>query len=370
MGALVSGFAVAYAAFALVLGRIADAASRRTIYALCIVVWSFGTALGGAVSGFVAFLATRLVVGLGQAGAGATNGPLVADYVPPARRATAFAIVSMGATLGVFLGLTLGAWGIAAVGWRATFALGGALGLAFAALFRLTVREPPRGWSEGRTHEAGERPALGEAFRLIAGLRTFRHMTVGAILASMALFAGAQWGPAFFQRTHGLSLEAAGGIAVIATFGAIGGGLLADRMWAKNARGVLLLPAACCAAAFPLSLGAFFWPGIGGAIVMLAGASVLAIVQGPPVGAVTQALVPLRMRGMISAVLNSLLALLGFGAGPLLTGMLSDAVASTGGDGLRSGLAWVSGLYLWAAIHFALAARTLPAELARSGGAR
>jgi len=373
MGALVTSFAAAYAVFVLVLGRIADAGSRRTIYALSIAVWSVGTALGGAVSGFGAFLATRLVVGLGQAGAGATNGPLVADYVPPARRATTFAIVAMGATIGVFLGLVLGAWGVGAFGWRATFALAGALGLAFAALFRFAVHEPPRGWSEGRTHEAGERPELGEVLRTIAGLRTFRHMTAGAILASMALFAGAQWGVAFFQRTHGLSLQSAGlaggGIGLLATLGAIAGGMLADRMWARNARGVLLLPAVCCAAAFPLSVGAYQWPGLAGAIAMLALATVLAIVHGPPVGAVTQALAPLRMRGMISAVLNSLLTLFGLGAGPLLTGLVSDAVAAAGGDGLRTGLAWISGLYLWSALHFALAARTLPAELGRSGGA-
>jgi hypothetical protein len=75
------------------------------------------------------------------------------------------------------------------------------------------------------------------------------------------------------------------------------------------------------------------------------------------------------MRGMISAVLNSLLTLFGLGAGPLLTGWVSDLVSANGGDGLRAGLAGISVLYLWAALHFALAARTLPAELARSGGA-
>jgi predicted MFS family arabinose efflux permease len=373
MGALVTGFAVAYAACVLVLGRLADAGSRRTIYALSIAVWSAGTALGGVVSGFASFLLTRLVVGLGQAGAGATNGPLVADYVPPARRATTMGVVAMGATLGVFLALGLGGWGIAAFGWRATFAVGGALGLFFAVGFRLAVHEPPRGWSEARTHEARERPGLAEVVRTIAGLRTFRHMVAGAILASMALFASAQWGPAFLQRTHGLSLQAAGiaagGIAVLATFGAIAGGVLSDRMWAKNARGVLLLPAACCGAAFPLSLGAYFWPALGGAIALLAAASVLALVHSPPVSAVTQALAPLRMRGMISAVLNSLLTLFGLGAGPLLTGWVSDLVSAGGGDGLRTGLAGVSVLYLWSAIHFVLAARTLPAELASSGGA-
>jgi predicted MFS family arabinose efflux permease len=372
MGALVTAFAVSYAGFVLVLGRVADGGDRRTLYALAIAAWSAGTALAGAAGGFASFLATRLVVGMGQAGAGATNGPLIADYVPPARRATTMGIVAMGATLGVFLALGLGAWGIGAVGWRATFALGGTLGFAFAALFRFAVHEPPRGWSEARTHEAGERPGLGEVARTIAGLRTFRHMVAGAILASMALFAGAQWGPAFFQRTHALSLQAAGlatgGIAVLATFGAVAGGVLSDRLWARNARGVLLLPAACCGAAFPLSLAAYWLPHVAGAIALLALASVLALVHSPPVGAVTQALAPLRMRGMISAVLNSLLTLFGLGAGPLLTGWVSDLVSAGGGDGLRAGLAAVSLLYLWSGVHFALAARTLPGELARSGG--
>jgi len=370
MGALVTGFALAYAVSVLVLGRVADAGNRRSLYAICIALWSVGTALGGAVSGFGAFFATRLVVGVGQSGAGATNGPLLADFVPPARRATAMGIVALGATVGVFLGLVLGGFGIAAFGWRVTFVLGGVLGLAFAALFRFAVVEPPRGWAEGRSHEAGERPSLGEALATIARLRTFRHMSLAAILASMALFAGAQWGVAFFQRTHGLSNQAAGaaagGVGLLATFGAVAGGMLADRMWARNARGVLLLPAACCAAAFPLSLGAFLSSALAPSIALLAAAMVLALVHGPPVGAVTQALVPLRMRGMISAVLNSLLVVFGLGIGPLATGLVSDWVSEGSGGGLGTALAWISGLYLWSAVHFVLAARTLPAELARA----
>lgn len=369
MGALVTAFAVAYAASVLVLGRRADAGDRRTLYAICIAAWSVGTALAGAVSGFGAFLATRLLVGAGQAGAGATNGPLIADYVPPERRATVMGLVALGATVGIVLGLVLGGVGIAAFGWRATFVLGGGLGVVFAAAFRFAVREPPRGWSEGRTGEAGERPSLRDALATIAGLRTFRHMALGAILVSMGLFATAQWGVAFFQRTHGLSNQAAGVaagiIGLLATLGAVAGGLLTDRMWTRNARGVLLLPAACCAAAFPLSVGAFRVPALAPAVAMLALASMLALVQTPPVGAVTQALAPLRMRGLISAVLNALLTLFGLGVGPLLAGLVSDWVA--GGDGLRTALTWISGLYLWSALHFALAARTFPQELAGVG---
>jgi predicted MFS family arabinose efflux permease len=370
MGMLVTAFAASYAGFGLLMGRLADRGSRRTIYALAIAAWSTGTMLGGAVSGFWSFVGTRVVVGLGQAGAGATNSPLVADYIPPARRATIMGIMALGATLGVFAALGLGGFGIAAFGWRATFAVGGALGLAFALLFQALVREPPRGWSEGRTHEAGEHTTLAEAVRTIARLRTFRHILAGAILTNTALFASAQWGPAFFQRIHELSLQTAGlvtgGVAVLATFGAVAGGVLSDRLWTRNARGVLLLPAVACGLAFPLSVGAFYAESVTAAIPMMAAASVLALVHAAPIGAVTQALAPLRTRGMISAVLNSLLALFGLGVGPLLTGWVSDQAG--GGSGLRTGLAGISALYLWATLHFVLAARTLPDELERSGG--
>jgi len=370
MGWLVTAFALAYGGAVLVLGRVADRTDRRSLYALGIVAWSVGTALAFAVGGFVSFVATRIVVGVGQSAAGATNGPLVADFVPPERRATTMGIVAMGATIGVFLALFVGAWGIGAFGWRATFAGFGAFGLAFAVLFRAVVREPPRGWSEGRAHETGDPPRLADALATIAALRTFRHMAAAAILASMALFAGAQWGPAFLQRAHALPIEsaglAAGGIGLLATLGAVAGGILTDRMWARNARGALLLPAACCAIAFPASLAAYLAPEAGAALGLLALGTTAAVVHAPAVGAVTQALAPIRVRGLISAVLNSLLVLFGLGLGPLLAGVVSDATAGGGGAGLRAGLAWSSALYLWSAVHFFLAARTLPAELERT----
>jgi hypothetical protein len=93
---------------------------------------------------------------------------------------------------------------------------------------------------------------------------------------------------------------------------------------------------------------------------------ILAVLHGPPVGAVTQALAPLRMRGMISAVLNALLTFFGLGVGPLAAGLVSDWTSAAGGDGLQTALSWISVLYLWSAVHFALAARTLPEELKRA----
>ena len=126
-GAFIFAFAVGYAVFALVLGRLADRGSRRNIYALGIAVWSVATALGAAVSGFALFAATRLLAGAAQGASGACNGPLLADYVKPERRSGAMALVAVGA-------LTAGAYAIEGLGWRGAFTAAGAIGVAFALL--------------------------------------------------------------------------------------------------------------------------------------------------------------------------------------------------------------------------------------------
>jgi MFS family permease len=172
---------------------------------------------------------------------------------------------------------------------------------------------------------------------------------------------------------HGLSnmqaALAAGGIGLLATLGAVAGGLLTDRLWARDARGAMLLPAVCCAIACPASLAAYSATTLAPAVALLAVAMIAALVHAPAVGAVTQALAPLRVRGQLSAVLNSLLTLFGLGLGPLLAGLVSDATGGAGsGEGLEKGLAWSTALYAWSALHFTLAARTLPGELRAQHG--
>ena len=73
---------------------------------------------------------------------------------------------------------------------------------------------------------------------------------------------------------------------------------------------------------------------------------------------VCQALVQPRMRATLNAILLLLTTVLGFGMGPLLTGMISDWLAPT--VGIRSvgyGMAATNLLAVWAGVHFLLAAR-------------
>jgi MFS family permease len=86
-----------------------------------------------------------------------------------------------------------------------------------------------------------------------------------------------------------------------------------------------------------------------------------------PTLAMTQSLVTLRMRAQASAILLLILNLIGMGMGPQLAGILSDVYNEQyGQESLRYALLTISVVWLWAAVHFVLAARTLKEDIARA----
>ena len=87
-----------------------------------------------------------------------------------------------------------------------------------------------------------------------------------------------------------------------------------------------------------------------------------------PVLAQTQSLVPLRMRGVASAIVLLIINLIGLAMGPPVVGALSDYLApSFGDDSLRYGLLIaVSVVTPWAALHYFLASRSIEGDLARA----
>jgi predicted MFS family arabinose efflux permease len=371
-GALVFAFGAGYAVFALVLGRVADRSNRRNVYAAGIAVWSAATALGAACGGFAALCATRFLVGAAQGASGACSAPLLADYVRPERRSSALGIVAVGGALGVIGALTAGGLATESFGWRPAFVASGFAGLLFVLAFVAVVKEPPRGWSEGRAQPEPEPHAsLAEVARGVASKPALYHTIAGAVLANTALLAAAQWGPAFFIRVHQQSIAdagVAGGVAgLFAVGGGVAGGLIADRAWVRDARAVLRIPALAFALATPAGAAAFLWPGPIGALALLVLTTGLGMLHAAPIGAVVQALAPLRTRALVTGGFNALVTLFAMGGGPLLTGWLSDRFeAAAPGTGLARALALTSGLYLWASLHLFLAARHFVADLERT----
>ncbi len=210
-----TAFAVFYALFGIPLGRLADVWVRRSLIATGLAFWSAMTALSGLAQGFAQLAAARIGVGVGEASASPAAYSLLADWFPPRRRATVFALYSSGIYLGAGCGLMIGGqvvdrWDAAFTtatapfglrGWQVAFFLVGLPGLLLAAWVR-TLREPPRGGQLADGELATGHTAMAEFFHELA-----------AVLPPLTLWTIArEGGRAALVR----NLRAAAGIAALA----------------------------------------------------------------------------------------------------------------------------------------------------------
>ena len=212
---LLSGppFALFYAAMGIPIAMWADRTSRVMVIAICVIIWSLMTALCGVAAGFIWLLVFRIGVAVGEAGGTPPANSILTDYFPVRSRANAIGIYSMGVTLGGVLaqlfggliagikGADFGSWldsiGIGFLfsgmdwtnveGWRIAFVIVGAPGVLIAAILWLTVKEPPRGYTEVPGTMSTEKAGFADAFKELAHKPTFWW---GAIGAAFVAFVG------------------------------------------------------------------------------------------------------------------------------------------------------------------------------------
>jgi predicted MFS family arabinose efflux permease len=371
-----AAFGVFYAAVGLPVAWLADRYSRRSLIAAAIALWSGMTALCGAANGFTSLLLARVGVGIGEAGGSPPSQSLVADYFPPDRRAFALGVLYLYIPLGFLIGYAAGGWLADQLGWRLTFAVVGLPGLLLAVVVRLTLRDPPRGFSEGR-HVSGAPPSIGSTLLLFWRTRSLRNLAAAGAAHGIGAFAAAVWVPSFLARAFGLSSTEVGALMALAYGGAGGVGVLCggyvldhvvrrtgDRRWYSWGSALAI------AAALPPALLLYTTDSVTSAALGLIGAALFGHLFLGPVTAQIQTLVEPRRRAVAAAVYLFLVNLLSMGLGPVAVGFASDRFgALLGGDALRYALAAIVALTsVWAAAHFALAARTLPSDLARGEG--
>src|SRR5262245_1330014 len=170
-------FALFYTIAGLPLARLADRWVRRSLIAISLATWSIMTAVSGLERGFTDLALAGIAVGIGEAGATPPAHSLIADYFPPEKRATAFAVYASGIYVGVGLGFWIGGWINDSYGWRMAFFVVGLPGVLMALLVRLTIREPPRGLSD---HVAGntQEYTVREVWRFFSLLPAARNVSL------------------------------------------------------------------------------------------------------------------------------------------------------------------------------------------------
>jgi MFS family permease len=153
LGSLMSGFLVVYTLTAPVFGALGDRRSRPRLIALGVACWSFATALSGFAGSYLALLAARASVGVGEAAYVTIAPSLLSDYFPVRQRGRVMAIFFCAIPVGSALGYVVGGLVDKHYGWRAAFFVAGVPGLLLAALC-LLLRDPPRGSQDVGTAES------------------------------------------------------------------------------------------------------------------------------------------------------------------------------------------------------------------------
>ena len=379
MGLLMGpAFGVVHLLAGLPIARLADRASRRAIISLGLLAWSAMTALCGTAQSFGQLLAARMGVGIGEAAGSPPSHSLISDYLPPERRARGLSILPVGATLGIGLGMVAGGWINQLWGWRAAFLAVGLPGVVLAGIVWSTLREPPRGHSEGRVVQRSSDSAL-DVVRYLLRTRSYVWMIAGMSVAGI-YGAGARfmWEPTFLREVYGMGPAAAGTtyflIAPVPTMlGAALGAILTDRLGRQDVRWYLGVPALANVIAAPLLLAFLLWPEshlIAGFPLAFAFSILGSIVLGgssPGIMALGQSLARPHMRAFSAAFWSMVFTLISSSLGPLLVGDLTTRLRETqGAQGLRNALALSTLLpYIGAALEL-LGTRTLRADLERA----
>ncbi|MGH7338444.1 MAG: MFS transporter, partial [Myxococcota bacterium] len=187
-------------------------------------------------------------------------------------------------------------------------------------------------------------------------------------------YAFAFWAPTFLRRVHDMSSGELGtkigiGLGVGGAIGSVLAGVLADRLGRRDVRWWMWVPAIACAGPLPFTLTFLLLSDPDLALLLAFPGVVIAAMYQGPVFSTVQTLAPVRMRAVAAGVLMFVTNIIGLALGPQSIGWLNDYVfAHHGDEAVRYSLLLVLLVMgIWSAVHFLLAARALPRDLAQQG---
>ena len=333
------GFALLYTIVGIPLARYADKAHRVWIMSVCVALWSLMTALCGlatdvtvgsvTIGAFWILLMCRVGVGIGEAGCTPPANSLIADYYAPRDRSQALGVYAMGVTLGTMFANLIGGWVTDAFDWRAAFFVVGLPGLLIAAVFKLTVKEPPRGYTDPTGTQSKDQVTFREAISELTTKPAFWLMTGGATVAAFCGYGISSFQSIFLVRAHEITAgEAAiwinAPVSLSSAIGTFVTGWLATKLYKKHPGAIAWLPAAGLALSVPFYVFAFTTQNLLYAAIGLIIAGFVKYGYLAAQYTIGQGVVSMRVRATATAVLLFVVNLIGYGFGPLFIGAISD----------------------------------------------
>ena len=270
-GLLTSAFLWVYAFMSPVGGFLADRISRTKVIVGSLLLWSAVTWLTAHATTFNELLATRLLMGLGEACYIPAALALIADYHRGPTRSLATGIHMIGISVGQGLG-GLGGMLAERHDWTYPFTLFGGIGIAYSLLLMTVLRDrPPEPVAAGTATAAPV--GFWDAVRSLFRLPSYRIALAYWGLVSIGTWAVLGWLPTLLGERFSLSqgtagMSATGYLQPAAWAGLLIGGFWSDFASRRNPRGRLYVTIiGLCIAAPAIYLGAnatVFWAAIAG----------------------------------------------------------------------------------------------------------
>jgi ACS family hexuronate transporter-like MFS transporter len=244
---LVFWFQAAYAIAYLAWGRIIDKIGARFGFGIAFTIWQVGHMMTAAAGSFGGFIASRVVLGLGEGGAFPAGIKAVAEWFPKKERAFATGLFNAGTNIGAIVTPLLIPVITLAFGWKMTFIITGLMGLIWLPVWLIVYRHPRQHKRVGAAELAHIESDPADPTEKVSWLKLLRYRetwayAVGKFLIDPIWWMFLFWLPDFLGKKHGLDLKTFGpplvAIYLLSDVGSVGGGWLSSRFmkmgWSIN----------------------------------------------------------------------------------------------------------------------------------------
>lgn len=242
-GRLMAIFLWIYGLMSPISGIIADNLSRKKLIVGSLLVWSSVTYFMGLATTYDQVFWLRALMGLSEALYLPAGLSLIADYHTGGSRSLAVGIHMTGLYLGQAIG-GFGATLAAAYSWNATFQWFGIIGIVYAVVLAVFLKDKKRVAPEETKESTPKKPQANVWLSLKS---LFMNPAFWVILLYFAIpslpgWATKNWLPTLFAENLGLPMSQAGPMATITIafssfVGVVFGGILSDRWVRKNIKG-------------------------------------------------------------------------------------------------------------------------------------
>jgi MFS family permease len=241
LGWIFSAFLWSYIVVLIPAGYLADRFGAWRLAPGAVAFWSVATAATSVVTGIAGLMAARICLGAGEAAAWPVGTKTVRAWAPRSEYGLAISAISLGQSFGVGFGALFVGFLVSMWGWRTSFVVSGAIGIAWALIWVARIRDPRDAtWlgEEERAHILKLRDDSGPK----AGASGYGSLLKSPSLWALTLAQGClvyayymllTWLPNYLQTQRGIAIFGSGLYTAIIYGTAVVGAILLARLTDK-----------------------------------------------------------------------------------------------------------------------------------------